>query len=109
LEFPNRKAQLELYLIFTPDEGIQKDPSQRKYTASAFEGVDRSKHLYKKSVTNDYLDSREMLLVVKQVLEQHNLKDLILTISVLNLGRAIGRVTSGIKDLELDPQVIKNH
>ena len=50
-----------------------------------------------------------MLLVVKQVLEQHNLKDLILTISVLNLGRAIGRVTSGIKDLELDPQVIKNH
>jgi hypothetical protein len=98
---------MRVCIIFTPDEDIQKDPNERKYTASAFEGVDRSKHLYKNYASNDYLYSRDMLLVVKQVLEEHNQKDLILTISDLNLCLATGRVTSGIKDVELDPQVKK--
>lgn len=60
---------MRVCIFFTPDEDIQKDPNERKYTASAFEGVDRSKHLYKNSASNDYLHSREMLLVVEQVLE----------------------------------------
>lgn len=54
---------MRVCIFFTPDEDIQKDPNERKYTASAFEGVDRSKHLYKNSASNDYLHSREMLLV----------------------------------------------